>query len=727
MVNIFEDQRYLNKIFLFKVFFAFYFLIGMHLYLPHVGGGGLYVPYNIFGWSTIGILIGISFWYISEHRKLEFSSFQIFGWVMFLLFLIPMYYPNNEFAYRATYRLLFVAGGITLYGAFLQMRLDKDDKIHILFIILISTFIQSLVGLIQYYGFFDTSFGLFEKKIFPYGTFQQKNVMTTFLATGVGISLYLLSKKPDLFRQKIYLYFLLLVPFTSSLIIIAIKSKAGYIALISTIGFQLILVDMGKKNVRAWFLSLLLGLFVGWASPKVTNYLNSNTIPLYERDIKSQMSTVNTRVLYYSTTWKMFMENKVFGVGYGRFPREIRNNLAKLRARSPDLDFRLSEYIDHPHNEILLWVSEGGVAPLIGFMVFISSFIIMILKRDSSEILLCFSLISPIGFHALFELPFFISVPHWIIILFLIYFFDDVDYTYELRSPRLALLLMVFFPSMIIYNMVNVYRNARLLTNYEALSRYKNINQYEILLDIKNPGPLYLLYNYELMKSMLDIGMKTKNTEILENVVEKSKYFVQHSPIISAFEMRVLALKMLGKKVHATAVEFNARYLYPDSSEGTEWLHLKRDNQEEKEKFKIKNEERLQEARLFLEKNKKNKPDIVETDSGLQYRIIRSGNGNRPSLNSRVAVHYKGKFVDGSEFDSSIKRGSPSEFIVNGVIKGWTEGLQLMKEGSIYELFIHPKLAYGERGNRIVPGNSCLIFEVELIEILDKIKNEQIN
>ena len=84
-----------------------------------------------------------------------------------------------------------------------------------------------------------------------------------------------------------------------------------------------------------------------------------------------------------------------------------------------------------------------------------------------------------------------------------------------------------------------------------------------------------------------------------------------------------------------------------------------------------------------------------------------------------VAVHYEGRFTDGSEFDSSIKRESPSEFIVNQVIKGWSEGLQLMKEGSVYEFFIHPDLAYSEKGNRIVPGNSCLIFEVQLIKILD--------
>ena len=203
---------------------------------------------------------------------------------------------------------------------------------------------------------------------------------------------------------------------------------------------------------------------------------------------------------------------------------------------------------------------------------------------------------------------------------------------------------------------------------------------------------------------------------MLEDVVERSKYFVQHTPIISVFEIRAMALKALGKEVHAIAVEFNARYLYPDSSEGTEWLHAKVDYPKQ-EKLREDSINRLREAELFLEKNKKTNPDILETGSGLQYRILNRGNGNKPSVTSKVLVHYEGRFIDGSEFDSSNNRESPSEFIVNQVIDGWIEGLQLMEEGSIFEFFIHPKLAYGEKGNKIIPENSCLIFKVELIGI----------
>ena len=114
------------------------------------------------------------------------------------------------------------------------------------------------------------------------------------------------------------------------------------------------------------------------------------------------------------------------------------------------------------------------------------------------------------------------------------------------------------------------------------------------------------------------------------------------------------------------------------------------------------------------------KDNIKETPTGLQYRIINEGNGASPKREDRVKVHYVGKLMDGTEFDSSIKRGQPSEFGLTQVIKGWTEGLQLMKLGAKYEFFIHPKIAYGSRPRPTIPANSLLIFEVELLDIISK-------
>jgi len=122
-------------------------------------------------------------------------------------------------------------------------------------------------------------------------------------------------------------------------------------------------------------------------------------------------------------------------------------------------------------------------------------------------------------------------------------------------------------------------------------------------------------------------------------------------------------------------------------------------------------------GKKFLEDNKKQE-GVKITESGLQYKIIKEGSGKRPGPTSNVTVHYEGKLIDGTIFDSSYQRGESISFPLSGVIPGWTEGLQLMKEGGKAELYIPYELAYGERGaGNIIPGYSTLIFTVELIRI----------
>ncbi|WP_121974827.1 FKBP-type peptidyl-prolyl cis-trans isomerase [Acinetobacter stercoris] len=120
----------------------------------------------------------------------------------------------------------------------------------------------------------------------------------------------------------------------------------------------------------------------------------------------------------------------------------------------------------------------------------------------------------------------------------------------------------------------------------------------------------------------------------------------------------------------------------------------------------------------FLAENAK-KTGITTTKSGLQYQVLQKGSGKSPKASSRVSVNYEGRLLDGTVFDSSIARNQPVEFQVSQVIQGWTEGLQLMKEGAKYRFFIPANLAYGETGSGDAIGpNSTLIFDVELLKIL---------
>jgi FKBP-type peptidyl-prolyl cis-trans isomerase FklB len=126
------------------------------------------------------------------------------------------------------------------------------------------------------------------------------------------------------------------------------------------------------------------------------------------------------------------------------------------------------------------------------------------------------------------------------------------------------------------------------------------------------------------------------------------------------------------------------------------------------------------EGEAFLAENKK-KEGVKPLPSGLQYKVIKAGTGKKPKSTDNVTTNYRGTLIDGTEFDSSYKRGQPATFQLSSVISGWTEALQLMEEGAKWQLFVPPNLAYGERGaGGVIGPNATLVFEIELISIQEK-------
>jgi len=189
-----------------------------------------------------------------------------------------------------------------------------------------------------------------------------------------------------------------------------------------------------------------------------------------------------------------------------------------------------------------------------------------------------------------------------------------------------------------------------------------------------------------------DIGsdIKRRSTELdVESLITAIRDVVAESePKVSTEEMRTL-LTALQEKVRAEQVE----------------------------QYRALSEKNQAESEAFLEANK-SKTGIVALPSGVQYRIIEEGDGARPGLESKVSVHYRGSKLDGREFDSSFARGTPEEFTVNAVLKGWQEVLPLMKAGSTWQIFVPPELAFGTRGNPPVGPNEALMFDLKLVEIL---------
>ena len=140
-------------------------------------------------------------------------------------------------------------------------------------------------------------------------------------------------------------------------------------------------------------------------------------------------------------------------------------------------------------------------------------------------------------------------------------------------------------------------------------------------------------------------------------------------------------------------------------------------NEKKQAQAAIENEKSLDAGKNFLAENAKVE-GVQTTESGLQYQVLTAAEGAKPTATDTVKVHYTGKLIDGTTFDSSVDRGEPIEFPLNRVIKGWTEGVQLMSVGSKYKFVIPSDLAYGPNGTGPIPGNATLVFEVELLDII---------
>jgi FKBP-type peptidyl-prolyl cis-trans isomerase FkpA/FKBP-type peptidyl-prolyl cis-trans isomerase FklB len=164
-------------------------------------------------------------------------------------------------------------------------------------------------------------------------------------------------------------------------------------------------------------------------------------------------------------------------------------------------------------------------------------------------------------------------------------------------------------------------------------------------------------------------------------------------------------------------LEGNEPLLEASEAEAIRMQFMQQAREQQMQEMQNMAQDNLQEGMSFLEENKK-RPEVETTESGLQYMVLEEGDGPKPEASDQVTVHYRGTLIDGNEFDSSYSRGEPATFPLDGVIPGWTEGVQLMSVGSKYRFFVPPDLAYGERGaGPMIGPNATLIFDVELISI----------
>lgn len=217
---------------------------------------------------------------------------------------------------------------------------------------------------------------------------------------------------------------------------------------------------------------------------------------------------------------------------------------------------------------------------------------------------------------------------------------------------------------------------------------------------------------------------KEPDSKILENDREKFSYAigVELATTMKEIKQEVdpsIVARGLVDKLNGTDTLLNSLDAKMIKDKIFKRLHAEKRNEQKKQEELIKEKyaQNIKDNSEFLSKNKE-KPGVKVTSSGLQYKVIKPGKGPNPHNDSRVKIHYRGTLINGKEFSSSYGDAKPLEINIDDVIKGWGEGLQMMKRGSKYQFFIPPNLAYGQEGSgSLIPPFAVLIFEVELLNI----------
>jgi len=557
--KVIEWYSHLSPKTLCKLFLGIYFILGIHYSVEGMTGWGLYLPTNVIGWMFVITFTGLGLWQIILTGNIQWSKTLTLLWLGFFCFILPLLYPINEISYNTTARVLFLFGGLAFYTALVQFRYREQERIQLLYIILAAIILQSIFGMIQYFGVWSESFWFILKKSSPYGSFTQRNVMATFMATGIVVSLFLIGKDDNLIKSKIKTYMILFIPFSASIIIMVHNSKVGFLGLI-VLALQLPNVSLGKKIYQFWFFMLFTGLIIGWFSPDIYRSVQSKKDDFNIRDSVEQVSSIQSRITVYKRTLKMWIDNPVSGIGYGRWPRVFREYSVSQRNENSQKDYVGDSPYRHPHNETLLWISEGGILPFLGLIIFAGAYLIMVFQFHWKDALPFLSLIMPIFLHTQVEYPFDISLAHWIVFIIIIYLPDNYNNIYyQIRIRKVIIVPAILTQLLLYYYMVATFFNANILIHFENTEMKDN----KLLLDIKDSGALYLKHENYLLKMLLESGLKSQNEETLELFLIKGEKFVNSFPKLHIYHGMKVALLTLGRKKEAMTIDQKERYLFP--------------------------------------------------------------------------------------------------------------------------------------------------------------------
>jgi O-antigen polymerase len=527
----------------------------MHITLETPGGTGLYLSYNVIAWMFTVILIALGLWQITLKKSVTLTRLHLYSLIGFIFLLIPLSY-GHDFSDHAIPRVLGLAAGLLLLFCLSQFDELKQKPEQTLWWVLIAVAIQACFGLVQYFVLEAGDWGGYQPEIgLPHGSFLQRNVMASFMTTGIALSLYLGSKakykQHDLLKW-VLIYFTL---FSSSFLIVPLFSRTGYLTIISaTLLITPYLFSNNKKQLFKLLLIMSFSIFL--AQINITN-TKSDLVEL-------KGTNVTARSDIFSVTFKMILDNPISGYGYGNFERRYLDYNNQLKLRKQEINQPLPN-LSHPHNEVLYWVSEGGIAALLGLIFFFVAYMKSWLQISNKQAkrLAILGLITPLLLHSLLEFPFYSSVAHWIIFIILLWYTDVISDNEEqnivINKTFLLRFLAILLPVIFLPFLATTLHTGIIITAHEKNDN-QNIKSFEKII---NPVAWQSRLNANVYSHLLVTGLKNREPQKLQQYIDWALIRVRYNPRPSVYSNILLCLKILGKQEQYKEVLSEAKTTYP--------------------------------------------------------------------------------------------------------------------------------------------------------------------
>ncbi|GAK83399.1 lipid A core-O-antigen ligase [Vibrio ponticus] len=358
--------------------------------------------------------------------------------------------------------------GLLLFVILQQFRFSNRQKQRLLWFIVIAVAIQASFGWVQYLLLQpDNVFGYNTVVNRPYGIFQQPNVMASFLATGLAISGYLLSRQPIKYQRKLSdVTLLYLMPLLTIPLLIVLVSRTGWLG--AAIAVAAVLPYLYRfathKRIAGWSLAALMGIVVGLSLPLIHQAKTSADSANIEL-LESKVNLKSPRSYTFPQALDMFIEKPFTGYGYGNFEADYTLYTARQHQLNPNYHQGLPA-MDHPHNELLYWGVEGGLLPVLGIMLAALFMLLRMYQAKKGTRIAMFGLFVPIVLHSQLEYPFYHSFVHWITFIILLYWVDQRSNSYKEVSFSKFYQITLRVMSLLIPILITFYMLSSLHTNY---------------------------------------------------------------------------------------------------------------------------------------------------------------------------------------------------------------------------------------------------------------------